>query len=178
MVGVSIYWSVALRSDPERSWRDFKLTTNKLGLNVLIAVALAFFGWFYFSVYLNLTRGQPLKLGYGGSFPAILAILAVSTAEEFFFRGYLQNRLSRRLSIWARSLIAVVALALFKNFVHMWEGMALILHVELFLLGIVHNILPSLWMEWSGSLVGPLLLHVFWDLLVYAPMSEIPYWVI
>jgi membrane protease YdiL (CAAX protease family) len=117
-------------------------------------------------------------LGYGGSFPAILAILAVSTAEEFFFRGYLQNRLNRRLSIWARSLIAVVALALFKNVVHMWEGMALILHIELFLLGIVHNILPSLWMEWSGSLVGPLLLHVFWDLLVYAPMSEIPYWVI
>ena len=56
--------------------------------------------------------------------------------------------------------------------------MALVLHIELFLLGVVHNILPSLWMEWSGSLVGPLLLHVFWDLLVYAPMSEIPYWVI
>jgi membrane protease YdiL (CAAX protease family) len=178
LVAVSLYWSYAIRSDPGRSWRDFKLTTKKLGLNILIAIVLAFFGWFYFSVYVNLTRGQPLRLGYGGSFPAILAILAVSTAEEFFFRGYLQNRLSRRLSIWVRALIAVVAMAFFKNIVHMWEGMALVLHIELLLLGIVHNILPSLWMEWSGSLVGPLLLHVFWDLLVYAPMSEIPYWVI
>lgn len=178
LIAVAGFWSYAIRHEPGMSWGDFKLTTHRLWLNVLIATGLAFFGWYYFDVYVNLTRGQSLELGYGGSPAAILAIIAVSVAEELFFRGYLQNRLSCRFSLWKRVLFAVVALALYKNIVHMWEGMPLVLHVELLLLGILHNILPSLWMEWSGSLVGPLLLHVIWDLLVYAPMSSIPYWVI
>ena len=139
---------------------------------------LAVFGWFYFRLYVYLTRGEPMSLGFGGSYPAILIIIIVSTVEEFFFRGYLQNRLSSHYSLWKRVLIAVIAMAFYKNIVHMWEGMSLILHIELILIGILHNILPSLWMEWSNNLVGPLLLHVFWDLLVYAPMSSIPYWIL
>jgi membrane protease YdiL (CAAX protease family) len=154
------------------------LTKRKWWLQVLIATGLAFFGWFYFSLYNYLTRGVWIKLGYGGSFAAILAILAVSTAEELFFRGYVQNRLSLHFPMWQRILVAVVGLALFKNVVHMWEEMAFILHLELLMLGVLHNILPSLWLEWSGSLVGPLAMHVIWDLLVYARLSDIPYWVI
>lgn len=178
LILVATYWARAMRGDPNFSWRDLKLTTKKLWLNVLIAVGLAFFGWFYFGLYNLWTRGTPIKLGYGGSVEVVLAILAVSVAEELFFRGYVQNRLSGRRSLWARVLIAVVALAFYKNVVHMWEGMPLILHLELLFVGILHNILPSLWMEWSDSLVGPLVLHVVWDLLVYAPQSSIPYWVI
>jgi membrane protease YdiL (CAAX protease family) len=178
LIGVAAYWGYAIRREPGLSWSDFKLTTNKLWLNILIALGLAIFGWFYFNLYSTWTRGRPLQLGYGGSFAAILAIIAVSVAEEFYFRGYLQNRLSRRHRMLSRVLIAVVAMAFYKNIVHLWEGMPLILHIELFLIGILHNILPSLWMEWSGSLVGPLVLHVVWDLLVYAPQGTIPYWVI
>ena len=139
---------------------------------------MAFFGWYYFSLYAYWTRGQSIRLGYGGSLANILTILAISVAEAVFFRGYIQNRLGGRHPLWRRVLIAVVALALYKNVIHMWEGMPLLLHVELFLIGIVHNILPSLWMEWSGSLVGPLVLHLVWDLLVYAPQCAVPYWVI
>lgn len=175
---VAVYWIQAIRRRGGMSWSDLKLTTDKLWLYVLLGVALAFFGWFWYSLYLYWTRGQSLRLGFGGSFPAILAILAVSVAEELFFRGYLQNRLAPRHSLWQRVLIAVVALSFYKVIVHMWEGLPLVLQVELFLLGVLHNVLPSLWMEWSDSLVGPLVMHVVWDLLVYAPLSAIPYWVI
>ncbi|MFC2030198.1 type II CAAX prenyl endopeptidase Rce1 family protein [Chloroflexota bacterium] len=178
LIAVAFYFTYVVRRGPGMSWQDLKLTKDKLWRNVFIGIGLAAFGWLYFSIYNYWTRGQFLELGYGGSFAAILTIIAVSVAEELFFRGYLQNRLSYRYPIWARVLIAVVALAFYKNIVHMWEGLPLFLHLELFLLGILHNILPSLWMEWSGSLVGPLVMHVVWDLLVYAPMGSIPYWVI
>lgn len=178
LLAVAAYWGYTLRRGEGLTWRDLKLTTRKLWLNVLIGIGLAIFGWFYFSLYNYWTRGRPLELGFGGSYPAILAILAVSVTEEIFFRGYLQNRLSRRHSLWPRVLMAVFAMAFYKNIVHMWEGMPLILHLELLFVGILHNILPSLWMEWSGSLVGPIVLHVVWDLLVYAPRDTIPYWVI
>jgi membrane protease YdiL (CAAX protease family) len=178
LIMVAAYLSYAVRRGPGMSWSDFKLTKDRLWRNVFIAIGLAVFGWLYFSVYNYWTRGRALELGYGGSFAAILTILAVSIAEELFFRGYLQNRLSYRCSLWSRVLIAVAALAFYKNVIHMWEGLPLVMHLELFFLGILHNILPSLWMEWSGSLVGPLVLHVVWDLLVYAPLPSIPYWVI
>jgi membrane protease YdiL (CAAX protease family) len=178
LIITAVYWSYSIRHGPGLSWRDLKLTSRRLWLQAVLALLLAILGWFYFSIYLSITRGQPIRVGYGGSLPAVMTIIVVASAEELFFRGYLQNRLSQRHPLWRRALLAVIALALYKNVVHMWEGMPLILHVELFLIGILHNILPSLWMEWSGSLAGPLLLHVMWDLLVYAPMESIPYWVI
>ena len=178
LVAVALYWSYSIRYGANLSWRDLKLTSKRPWLDAVLALLLAVFGWFYFSIYLSVTRGEPIRTGYGGSPAAAVTIILVATAEELFFRGYLQNRLSQHHPLWRRALLAVVALALYKNVVHMWEGMPLTLHLELFLLGILHNILPSLWMEWSGSLVGPLLLHVIWDLLVYAPMETIPYWVI
>jgi membrane protease YdiL (CAAX protease family) len=175
---VAFLWSHSIKSLGGFSWGTFKLVKTKLWRNILIAVALAAFGWFYFGLYNYITRGRWIQFGFGGSYPAILAIIAVSVAEELYFRGYLQKYLGERYSRIARVLIAVVALALFKNVVHMWEGMSPGLHIELFLIGVLHNILPSLWLEWSGSLVGPLVMHVVWDLFVYAPMSDIPYWVI
>lgn len=177
LLGVTAYWSHAIRRGTSLSWSDFKLNRHRIVLQVGIALGLAVFGWFFFRYYVYLTRGEWLQLGYGGSPAAILAILAVASAEEIFFRGYLQNRLESRYRLWARVLIAVLALAMYKNVVHLWEGMPLVLHLELLALGLLHNVLPSLWMEWSGSLVGPLVLHVAWDLLVYAPLPEIPYWV-
>jgi membrane protease YdiL (CAAX protease family) len=178
LVAVTGYWSYAIRGKPGMSLRDFKLTGHRFGRNVLLAACLALLGWLYFSAYVHMTRGYWLRLSYGGSVPVILAIIAVSSAEELFFRGYLQNRLNRHFSLWRRVLITVLSIAVFKNIVHLWDGTSLTAHAELLLLGILHNILPSIWMEWSGSLVGPLLLHVFWDLLVYAPMNTIPNWII
>lgn len=178
LIAVAGYWGYSIRFVRPMTLADFKLTSHHLGRTVLLALGLAIFGWFYFNLYVNLTRGEQLEIGFGGSVPALLTIIAVSTAEELYFRGYLQNRLGDRYRLWQRVMITVIAMAFYKNIVHMWNGMPLALHLELLLVGILHNVLPSLWMEWSGSLVGPWLLHVFWDLLIYAPMSGIPYWVI
>jgi len=174
----AVYWGYSVRQGTVMSLRDFKLTTHKLGVNTLIAIGLAIFGWFYFSLYNYLTREHWLRLGYGGNLAGVFAIIAVASAEEVFFRGYVQNRLGLYCPLWCRVLLAVAAMALYKNVVHFWEGMPIVLHIELFLVGVLHNVFASLWMEWSGSLIGPLALHVFWDLLVYAPLKTIPPWVI
>jgi membrane protease YdiL (CAAX protease family) len=178
LISVAFLWSHSLKRLGGFNWGTFKLVKTHMWRDMIIAVALAAFGWFYYGLYIKLTRGHWIPFGFGGSYSAILVIIAVSAAEEVFFRGYLQNHLGDRYSRITRILIAVVALALFKNVVHLWEGMSPGLHLELFLLGVLHNILPSLWLEWSGNLVGPLVMHVVWDLFVYAPMSDIPYWVI
>jgi membrane protease YdiL (CAAX protease family) len=178
LILVTVYWSRTIRREPRMTWRDLKLTRRHFGRNILLAMGLAIFGWFYYRLYVYLTRGVVIQLGYGGSPSAIMAIILVALAEEIYFRGYLQNRLNLRFGLLARVLLAVAALAFYKNVVHMWEGLPLVLQAELFLVGILHNVLPSLWMEWSDNLVGPLFLHIFWDLLVYAPLSGIPYWVI
>lgn len=178
LILVTAYWVHSIRYVNVMRLRDFKLNTDKLWLHVGLALALAFFGWFYYRYYLQITRGIQIELGYGGSLGAIIAAISVAVAEEIFFRGYLQNRLRPNFGILQRVLIAVFAMAFYKTVVHMWEGQPIVLQAELLLLGIMHNVLPSLWMEWSDSLVGPLLLHVFWDLLVYAPLGTIPSWVL
>jgi membrane protease YdiL (CAAX protease family) len=178
LIGTIIYWVHIIRREPAMTWRDFKLTKDKWWLHTLIAIFIAVFGWYYFSLYNKWTRGKPLTLGYGGSISVILSAITVSIAEEVYFRGYLQNSLSSKYSIWVRVLIAVAALAFYKNVVHLWQGMSFLLHLELFLIGVLHNVLASLWMEWSGSLIGPIVLHVVWDLLVYAPLTSVPYWII
>jgi membrane protease YdiL (CAAX protease family) len=178
LFAVIIYWSFAIRGKSGMSLHDFKLVRQRFGPNILLAACLALLGWMYFSAYVHMTRGYWLRLSFGGSITVILAIIAVSAAEEIFFRGYLQNRLRLHFPLWRRVLITVLAIALYKNIVHLWDGTSLTAHVELLLLGVLHNILPSIWMEWSKSLVGPLLLHIFWDLLVYAPMNTIPDWIL
>ena len=178
LIATVVYWVRIIRRDPAMTWRDFKLTTDKWWLHTLIAILIAVFGWYYFSLYNKWTRGQPLTLSYGGSMGVILSATAVSVAEEVFFRGYLQNRLRFKHNLWIRALIAVAAMAFYKNVVHLWQGMPLTLHLELFLIGVLHNVLASLWMEWSDSLIGPIVLHVVWDLLVYAPLTAVPYWII
>jgi len=177
LIFVTAFWSFSIRRINVMTIPDFKITSKKMWIHIFFAGILAVFGWYYFRLYNLWTRGIEIEIGYGGSITAILVAIAVSSAEEIFFRGYLQNRLSSRFNIWTRVFIAVFAMAFYKNIVHMWEGIPLIFQLELLFLGILHNILPSLWMEWSGSLVGPLFLHVFWDLLVYAPLGTIPYWV-
>jgi membrane protease YdiL (CAAX protease family) len=173
-----IAWVRIIRRDPPMTLRDFKLTTDKWWLHTVIGIGIAFFGWYYFSLYNKWTRGQPLTLAYGGSIGVILSATAVSLAEEIFFRGYLQNSLRIKFSLWMRVFIAVAAMAFYKNVVHLWQGMSLHQHIELFIIGVLHNILASVWMERSDSLVGPIVLHIAWDLLVYAPLTSIPYWII
>ncbi|MFC1936688.1 type II CAAX prenyl endopeptidase Rce1 family protein [Chloroflexota bacterium] len=177
MLGVAWYWNRSIRHGNAVTAETLKLKSKHLVRDVLLALGLSVFGWYYFNYYVTLTRGTPLTFGYGGSILAVVTIVVVASAEELFFRGYLQNKLNPDFNLLFRALIAVTALALYKNAVHFWEGLPLILHLELFFIGVLHNILSSLWMEWSDSLVGPLLLHVVWDLLVYAPLETIPYWV-
>ena len=171
------YWSFFVRKRIGFAWSSLRLSSRGWLLTTLLALALAFSGWFIFRYYNLLTRGISLDIGYGGSSAALIAILAVSSAEELFFRGYLQNRLREYMGLWGRVLIAVMAIAVFKNIVHLWEGLPLLLHLELFLIGVLHNVVLSVWLEWSDNLLGPLLAHIFWDLLVYAPLAAIPYWV-
>jgi membrane protease YdiL (CAAX protease family) len=176
LFGVAFYWSRALQSRP-MSLADIKLSRKHLGRQVLIGVGLAFIGWIFFRTYVFASRDLWLPLGYGGSPWAILSIVSVALAEEAFFRGYLQNRLRGRYSLIPRVLLVVLALALYKNIIHIWTGMPFILHIELFAISALLSMITSLLLEWSNNLAGPIVLHVVWDLMVYGHLATIPYWV-
>jgi membrane protease YdiL (CAAX protease family) len=176
LVSLAFYWSRALRDRP-MTLADLRLSRKHLGLQVLIGAGLAVCGWFFFRYYVYVSRGMWLPLGYGGSLAALFSIVAVASGEEFFFRGYLQNRLRVRYALVARVLIVAAALALYKNIIHMWSGMPFIFHVELFTISGLLALITSLFLEWSDNLAGPIVLHVVWDLLVYSHLATIPYWV-
>ena len=47
LMAVTAYWTLTIRQKG-LTWQDFKLSKNKLWLQVLLALGLAVFGWFYF----------------------------------------------------------------------------------------------------------------------------------
>ncbi len=176
LVSIALYWSRALGLRP-MTLADLRITRDRLGIQVLIGIGLAVIGWLFFRYYVFFSRGIWLPLGYGGSFVALLSIVAVAGSEELFFRGYLQNRLRDRYRFIPRVLIVAASLALYKNVIHIWSGMPVIFHVELFAVSGLLALVTSLFLEWSDNLAGPIVLHVVWDLLVYAHLATIPYWV-
>jgi len=176
LISIAFYWSRALRFRP-MTLADLRITRNRLGLQVLIGTGLAVIGWFFFRYYVFLSRGIWLPLGYGGSLAPLFSIVAVAASEELFFRGYLQNRMRDGYRFIPRVLIVAGSLALYKNVIHMWTGMPVIFHVELFAVSGLLALITSLFLEWSDNLAGPIVLHVVWDLLVYAHLATIPYWV-
>jgi hypothetical protein len=76
-----------------------------------------------------------------------------------------------------RVLAASVALAGYKNLVHFWELKPVLYHIELFVVTFMLSVPLSIWREASGSITGPVVTHVVWDLLVYGTLNEIPDWV-
>lgn len=161
-----------------------RLNRDRLGLifsgrikDGAVGFMLAFLGWWLYSEYLHLTRGYRLAIGWGQSSSLLLTIVCIATAEELFFRSYTHARLLAWSSPLGRIIAVSAILGVYKSLVHFWEWRPILYHIELFLLTFTLSVLLSIWREISGSIAGPLVTHIVWDLLVYGTLGSIPDWI-
>lgn len=97
-----------------------------------------------------------------GTSPLLIALLlafVVGPAEEIFWRGYVQEGLSRK---WSQTMGFIVTTAIY-SFVHIW-GLNFMLLVAAAVAGGVWGLLYRLWPERIGALIVS---HAVWDVAVF-----------
>lgn len=97
-----------------------------------------------------------------GTSPLLIALLlafVVGPAEEIFWRGYVQEGLSRK---WSQTMGFIVTTAIY-SFVHIW-GLNFMLLVAAAVAGGVWGLLYRLWSERIGALIVS---HAVWDVAVF-----------
>lgn len=97
-----------------------------------------------------------------GTSPLLIALLlafVVGPAEEIFWRGYVQEGLSRK---WSPTMGFIVTTAIY-SFVHIW-GLNFMLLVAAAVAGGVWGLLYRLWPERIGALIVS---HAVWDVAVF-----------
>lgn len=107
----------------------------------------------------------------------ILSSLAVASCEEVFFRGYLLGRLKALGgNRWGRILLVCALFMFYKVLVHSWEGWSLAAYVGFFVFGAFKMLFETGWVDWSGSIVTPIVIHIGWDLIMFQGYSGPPPW--
>lgn len=148
-------------------WKDFRLSLS----NVLLGVALAAFLWCVFwlgdllsSMIFDFARPQ-VDLIYGmkeGENPWILSVLLlfiIGPAEEIFWRGVIQNRLSAR---WNPN-IGFVVTTLIYGLVHLSKFNFMLIMAAMvagFVWGLAYRFFPE---RFSAIVIS----HALWDCAVF-----------
>ena len=155
------------------------ITRKRIWLCVLVGFALILPGWFVDSWYSYISGEGWWEFGVAKSPPLILSIVAIAVSEEFFFRGYLLGRLKElNRHRWQRVLLVNATFIFYKVLVHAWEGWPLLNYIELFAVGMVEMLFETFWVDWTGSIVTPIIIHIGWDLIVFHDLTTLPYWAI
>ena len=108
--------------------------------------------------------------------PFAATAVAIGAAEELFYRGYVQGRLSV-LGAPAAVVLAALAHAAYKTTLFALpppghEVNVVFLPVATFLGGIVFGGMRAL----SSSILPPLIAHVCFDLVAYGDLASAPWW--
>jgi membrane protease YdiL (CAAX protease family) len=153
------------------------ITPKRAGLYLVVGLLLIMPAWLFESLRSYLTGRGWLSLSVTRSPSLILSILAVATSEEVFFRGYLLGRLkSLGTSRWARIVVVSVVFMFYKTLVHSWEGWAPIVYFEFFAFGAFEMMFPTFWVDWTSSILTPIMIHIGWDLIMFQEYMGLPYW--
>lgn len=173
----ALYLVFSLRYVNPTSPSTLHLTRRRLGLYLLVGLLLVIPGWFFDSLYSYLRGNGWLSLGITTSPPLILSILLVATSEELFFRGYLLGRIkslgTRRL---ARIVLVCAMFMGYKVLIHSWEGWPLAAYAEFFAFGALKMLFETAWVDWTGSIVTPVVIHIGWDLIMFQDYAGLPPW--
>jgi membrane protease YdiL (CAAX protease family)/uncharacterized membrane protein len=166
-LGVLFVWSSTLRG-----FDDFNLKNEDLLLNVGIGLVLGLAMFLIFVVYRGLNLSS---IAFNASIVAAVAVVAA--AEEFFFRGYLQGKLSRDFGIVTRIIIVTALFGLYKVSVFSSLRSPLSL-AEIVVISCIGSVILSIEMEKTQNLLAPVISHVIWDVLVYSNMASVPSWIV
>jgi membrane protease YdiL (CAAX protease family) len=106
-----------------------------------------------------------------------LAAALIGSAEEIFYRGYVQGRV-RRLGPVGAVVCAALLHTAYKSALFALPGAAMTIDLEFivaatFIGGLAFGLLREL----SGNVLAPLAAHAAFDLVVYAELAEAPWWV-
>ena len=147
-----------------RQWlADIRPTASQLALGLVIALVLWCVFWVGDKVsqlLFSFARPQVdmiygMKSGTASALIGVLLLLVIGPAEEIFWRGYVQRRLSQR---WNDNVGFVVTLALY-TLIHVWSFNFMLLMAAL-VVGAFWGLLYRLRPQWLTALV---ISHAVWD---------------
>jgi membrane protease YdiL (CAAX protease family) len=177
LVLTALYLALSLKYRNPVSPDALHITRKQAGLYLIVGLLLILPGWFFDSLFSYLTGRGWLPLGIVKSPPLILSILIVAVSEEVFFRGYLLGRLkSLGGHRWVRIILVCVVFMLYKVLIHCWEGWTLAAYLEFFAFGAFKMLFETFWVDWTGSIVTPIVIHIGWDLIMFQQYATLPYW--
>jgi membrane protease YdiL (CAAX protease family) len=164
--GVLFLWTETIES-----FADFHFKREKWPLNVVVGVII---GLAMFVIYVVYKRLDLSHIEFNVSIFA--AVTMVAAAEEFFFRGYLQGKLSKDYNVVVRIAIVTVLFGLYK--VAVFSTMqSFISLAEIVVISCLGSVILSIQMEKMQNLLAPVISHALWDNLVYSNMSSVPSWI-
>ena len=147
-----------------RQWlADIRPTASQLALGLVIALVLWCVFWVGDKVsqlLFSFARPQVdmiygMKSGTASALIGVLLLLVIGPAEEIFWRGYVQRRLSQR---WNVNVGFVVTLALY-TLIHVWS-FNFMLFMAALVVGAFWGLLYRLRPQWLTALV---ISHAVWD---------------
>ena len=177
MTFTAIYLAYSLKYVNPTSLSALHITRQRAGLYLLVGLILILPAWFFDSLYAYVVGKGWLPLGVASSPALILSILAVASCEEVFFRGYLLGRLkSLGGNRWGRILLVCALFMFYKVLVHSWEGWSLAAYAGFFVFGAFKMLFETGWVDWTGSIVTPIVIHIGWDLIIFQGYTSPPPW--
>jgi membrane protease YdiL (CAAX protease family) len=173
----SVYLAFSLKYVNPATLAELHITRHRAGLYLLVGLLLILPAWFFDSLYAYLIDGQWLTLGIAQSPALILSILAVATCEELFFRGYVLGRAkSVGMQRWSRILLVCALFMFYKVLVHSWDGWPVSSYAIFFFFGAFKMLFETAWVDWTGSIVTSVVIHIGWDLIMFQDYTGIPPW--
>lgn len=165
-LGVLYIWTGTIGSLSE-----FKLKKDDWLLNVAVGIVI---GLVMFVIYVVYKRMNLSNIAFNASI--LIAVGIVAAAEEFFFRGYLQNKLAKDFGVVVRIAIVTILFGLYKTavFSSMRTFMSL---AEIVVISCIGSVILSIELEKMQNLLAPVVSHALWDSLVYSNMESVPSWI-
>jgi membrane protease YdiL (CAAX protease family) len=177
MLAASVYLALSLKYANPTSYTELHITRRKAGIYALIGLLVILPGWFFDSLYMYLTGRGWLQFGIATVPSLVISIVAIAIAEELFFRGYVQGRLkSIGGNRWVRIVVVCALFMFYKVLIHVWDGWSVVIYLEFFLFGAFKMLFETFWVDWTGSIVTPIVIHIGWDLIIFQGYAGLPPW--
>lgn len=146
---------------------EFHLTSMAVVIGLLSALLLwlVFYLGDYFSTLLfDFAKPQVggiyhMKVGYNPWVIGALLLFIIGPAEEIFWRGYVQNNLSRKYGSW----VGVAATTLIYALVHLWSFNFMLIMAAM----VCGAFWGLLYMQQKNNLVALIISHAVWDVAVF-----------
>lgn len=173
----ALYLAYSLKYLNPTSLSALHITRKRARLYLLAGLILILPAWFFDSLFSHLSGNGWLSLGIATSPSLIISILVVATCEEVFFRGYLLGRLkSLGGNRWGRIVLTSALFMFYKVLVHSWEGWSIATYTWFFTFGAFKMLFETFWVDWTGSIVTPIAIHIGWDLIMFQGYAAPPPW--